>query len=113
MRFLLQTKNRAIQFAASSHPILIHGETGTGKELFAKAIHSGSSFNHDPFTHVSCSTLNEDEAAEDFFLSEMNESGTLFLDEVWGFPCLSRASFWQPLKKGCQKTDCHLKRAAR
>ncbi|BCE15033.1 hypothetical protein RSC3_02389 [Bacillus paralicheniformis] len=99
----LQTKNRAIQFAASSHPILIHGETGTGKELFAKAIHSGSSFNHDPFTHVSCSTLNEDEATEDFFLSEMNESGTLFLDEVWGLSLPLQGKLLAAIEKGMPK----------
>ncbi|PAE65175.1 AAA family ATPase [Bacillus licheniformis] len=99
----LQTKNRAIQFAASSHPILIHGETGTGKELFAKAIHSGSSFKDDPFTHVSCSTLDEDETAEDFFLSELNEPGTLFLDEVWGLSLHLQGRLLAAIEKGMQK----------
>lgn len=50
----VQTKNRAKRFAESVHPVYISGETGTGKGLFAKAIHYESPFAGGPFLQVNC-----------------------------------------------------------
>jgi DNA-binding NtrC family response regulator len=85
-------------FAASDAPVLITGETGTGKELFAHAIHSLSSRRHGPFIPADCSTLPEPLAENELFghrrgaftdahtdqkgLAGMATHGTLFLDEI-------------------------------
>ena len=47
------------KLALSEHPILIQGETGTGKELFAHAIHEHSLRKNGPFLAVNCSALTE------------------------------------------------------
>jgi two-component system response regulator AtoC len=57
------------KFGPSDLPILIHGETGTGKELFAKAIHEISKRKRGPFVPVDCSVLPE----------------TLFESEIFGY----------------------------
>ena len=85
-------------FAASEAPIIISGETGTGKELFAHAIHSLSARCKGPFIPVDCGTLPEQLAENELFghcrgaftdthrdqkgLVGMAEGGTLFLDEI-------------------------------
>ncbi|QHZ47339.1 AAA family ATPase [Bacillus sp. NSP9.1] len=99
----LQAKNRAKKFADSHLPVLIHGETGTGKELFAKAIHDESSYKKGPFVHVGCSTLKEDAQAEALFHSANDEPGTLFLDEVWGLSLPLQARLLDSIEKGLNK----------
>ena len=47
----------AERFAPSDIPVLLHGETGTGKELFAKVIHDMSLRSNGPFVAIDCSTL--------------------------------------------------------
>ncbi len=85
-------------FASTDAPVLITGETGTGKELFAHAIHSLSARRHGPFIPADCSTLPEPLAENELFghrrgaftdayadqkgLAGMAEHGTLFLDEI-------------------------------
>ena len=80
------------------HPILITGETGTGKSLLAHAIHSLSSRREKPFYTIDCSQLNEELFVSEVFghlrgsftgaqkdkpgKVEMAAGGTLFLDEV-------------------------------
>lgn len=89
--------------ANSSSPILITGETGTGKELVARAIHEQSERRRYPFVAVNCSgipdTLFESELfgySEGSFTGakkggkagkiEMAQGGTLFLDELGEMP---------------------------
>jgi len=85
-------------FAGSKAPTIISGETGTGKELFAHAIHSLSDRAKGPFIPVDCGTLPEQLAENELFghrrgaftdahtdqkgLAGMAEGGTLFLDEI-------------------------------
>lgn len=54
-----ECKPTAKKFALSEHPILIQGKTGTGKELFAHAIHGHSMRKNGPFLAVNCSALTE------------------------------------------------------
>ena len=54
---LLECKERATQFAQAEDPILITGDSGTGKELFAHAIHTLSRRAKGPFVAINCATL--------------------------------------------------------
>ena len=47
----------AEKFALSDVPILLHGETGTGKELFAQAIHNLSYRSNGPFVPLNCAAI--------------------------------------------------------
>jgi len=78
--------------------VLLRGETGTGKELIARAIHSGSSRNNAPFVPIDCASLPENLLESEMFgyekgaftgavaskrgLLETAAGGTLFLDEI-------------------------------
>ncbi|MCA1059661.1 sigma 54-interacting transcriptional regulator [Rossellomorea aquimaris] len=98
-RHIIETKSIAGKLAQSELPILIYGETGTGKELFSSAIHNVSSRKHNPYLAVNCSALPEDLLESELFgyedgaftgakkggktgLFEQADGGTLFLDEI-------------------------------
>ena len=84
--------------ASTDTPILIQGETGTGKELIARTIHSHSKRNKKPFVTVDCGTLTETLLESELFghekgsftgaistkpgLFEVADGGTIFLDEI-------------------------------
>lgn len=79
---------RALDTVASTNaPIYIHGETGTGKELLARALHAESSRSAGPFTVVDCARLDPETLAHGCFSEDAGHSegatgGTLFLDEI-------------------------------
>ena len=95
MRRLLE---RARLVAAFSKPVLIEGETGTGKELLARAIHNASSRAGKPFVPVNCGAIPRELFESEFFGHKKGaftgavadrdghflsaDGGTLFLDEV-------------------------------
>jgi two-component system response regulator HydG len=70
--------------AESDSPVLITGETGTGKELVAKAIHAKSARCNGPFIAVNCGAFPEHLLESELFGHERGVAhhGTLFLDEV-------------------------------
>jgi transcriptional regulator with GAF, ATPase, and Fis domain len=90
------------QAAASPYPVLISGETGTGKNLLARIIHHGSPRRDRKFVHLSCPSLEQGMvesalfghrrgaftgAAEDRIGKvQAAEKGTLFLDEISTLP---------------------------
>ncbi len=89
----------AKRYAASDSNIIITGETGTGKELFAQSIHNASARRKGPFVAVNCAALPENLLESELFgyvegaftgtkkggkmgLFELAHEGTLFLDEI-------------------------------
>jgi len=87
-----------VRAAASSDSVVIHGESGVGKELVARAIHDTSQRKNAPFLPVNCGAISESLLENEFFghikgaftgayndkkgfLSHV-QGGTLFLDEV-------------------------------
>lgn len=92
----------AKRIAAYDVPVLILGETGTGKELFAEAIHAASSRATQPFIAVNCGAFTAELASSELFGHKKGaftgatadrkghfleaSGGTLFLDEVGDLP---------------------------
>ena len=89
----------ARDFAMTDSSILIQGETGTGKEVFAQSIHNGSRRSKGPFVALNCAALPEQILESELFgyvggaftgasqkgkagLFEIAHGGTLFLDEI-------------------------------
>lgn len=89
----------AMRYARSDGTILIHGETGTGKELLAQSIHNASRRSAGPFVSVNCAAIDGDLLNSELFgyedgaftgatrggrvgLFELAHGGTVFLDEV-------------------------------
>lgn len=86
------------KIADSKSNVLLLGETGTGKELFAKAIHFNSSRRNSPFVPINCSAIPENLLESELFgyakgaftgavaskrgLFEEADNGTVFLDEI-------------------------------
>jgi len=99
MRHLFELINR---FAQSDATVLIQGETGTGKELIADAIHQCSPRRNEPFVVLDCSAIPEQLFEAQLFghevgaftgavkstpgVFEMAHGGTLFLDEIGELP---------------------------
>ena len=96
---LLKTKNMARSYAKSNSTILIRGETGTGKELFAQSIHRASRRCDRQFVAINCAALPKNLLEAELFgyedgsftgaakggkagLFEIAHGGTIFLDEI-------------------------------
>jgi DNA-binding NtrC family response regulator len=102
------------RLGASEATVLITGETGTGKELFARAVHYASSRSACPFVPVNCGALpdtlfeNElfghergaytDASSAGFGLLSVAEGGSLFLDEVDSLSPASQAKLLRVLQ---------------
>jgi len=102
--------------AAFDVPVLISGETGTGKELLARIIHQQSERRALPFVAVNCGTLTGDLFADKLFgheagsftgalrqvrgCFEMASGGTLFLDEVSEISPANQVDFLRVLEDG-------------
>jgi DNA-binding NtrC family response regulator len=99
---LLGTLDNAARAAQSESTVLIRGETGTGKELLAKAIHFNSRRREKPFVVINCGAIPKDLLESELFghvrgsftgavanktgRIEMAHGGTLFLDEIGEMP---------------------------
>lgn len=93
----------ARRFSKTTATILIQGDTGTGKELFAQSIHTESQVKNGPFVAINCAALPEDLLESELFgyeegaftgarkggkigLFELAHNGTIFLDEIGELP---------------------------
>ena len=101
-RCLSEVKGLISLAATTEAPVLITGETGTGKNIVARAIHYGSMDRSAPFVSINCSAIPENLIEAELFgydkgaftgavaarkgIFEMAEDGTLFLDEIGDMP---------------------------
>ena len=104
------------QMATSSSPVLILGETGTGKELVAKALHSESFLSDKPFVTVNCAALPESLLESELFghvrgaftgafyakkgMLVEADGGTIFLDEIAELPLSTQSKLLRFLECG-------------
>ncbi len=116
-RTLLQVKERALRFAAINAPLLIQGETGTGKELFARAVHQAGPLSSTAFLALNCATLPENLVESELFgyaagafsgaarsgkpgLFELADGGTIFLDEIGEMSLYVQAKLLRVIQDG-------------
>lgn len=106
----------AQKVAATSTSVLLLGETGTGKEVFAQAIHHGSERNQKEFVALNCSSFTRELLESELFghkagaftgaikdkkgLIEEADGGTLFLDEIGEMPLELQAKLLRVLESG-------------
>ena len=120
----------AVQVAATDLTVLIHGESGVGKEVFSNIIHSLSARKHNPFIAVNCGAIPEGTIDSELFGHEKGSftgavdarkgyfetvnGGTIFLDEIGELPLGTQARLLRVLEAGeyirvgsskVQKTD--------
>ncbi|WP_027696011.1 transcriptional regulator TyrR [Vibrio litoralis] len=89
--------SQAKKLAMLDQPLLIEGETGTGKEMLARACHNRSHRSNEPFLVLSCASMPDDAAETELFgnapgafnndighkgIFEQADKGTVFLDEI-------------------------------
>jgi DNA-binding NtrC family response regulator len=113
MAGVLRTAQKA---AASSIPVLVEGESGVGKELFARAIHGSSERKAKPFVAVNCGAIPDNLVESILFGHEKGaftgaterhmgkfveaHGGTLFLDEVGELPLAAQVKLLRALQEG-------------
>jgi DNA-binding NtrC family response regulator len=111
---ILQAKKLAEKVALTDATVLLTGETGTGKEVFANALHEGSDRKKNSFVAINCSAFSKDILESELFghkagaftgaikdkkgLIEEAHGGTLFLDEIGEMPIELQAKLLRVLE---------------
>jgi transcriptional regulator with PAS, ATPase and Fis domain len=110
------TVQQAKMYAKSDSTVLITGETGVGKELFAQSIHNISSRKNEPFLGLNCAALPETLLDSELFgyekgaftgaekngkpgLFELAHNGTIFLDEIAELPLILQSKLLRVLQE--------------
>jgi transcriptional regulator with PAS, ATPase and Fis domain len=113
----VEVKRQARRAAQSASPVLLLGETGTGKELLAHAIHSASARANGPFVGLNIAAVPETLLEAEFFgvapgaytgadrkgrdgKFKLADGGTLFLDEIGDMPLSLQAKLLRALQEG-------------
>ena len=116
-RPMVEAKQLAMSFAASPYNVLIYGESGVGKELFAQSIHNHSDRRKDPFVAINCASISPELIDSELFgyesgaftgaskkghvgKFELANGGTLFLDEVAELPLNAQTKLLRVLETG-------------
>jgi transcriptional regulator of acetoin/glycerol metabolism len=114
---ILQKKELAYKAAATDYPILLLGESGVGKELFAQSIHTASLRYAGPFIALNCSAIPDSLIESELFgyargaftgankdgntgKFEAAHKGTIFLDEIGDMPLRAQAALLRVLQEG-------------
>jgi len=111
---IIQAKKLAERVALTDATVLLTGETGTGKEVFANAIHEGSDRKKNNFVAINCSAFSKEILESELFghkqgsftgaikdkkgLVEEANGGTLFLDEIGEMPIELQAKLLRVLE---------------
>lgn len=115
-RELKDTISIAKSYSSSDSTVLIRGETGTGKELFAQSIHNSSDRKEGPFVAINCASLSSNLLESELFgyvegaftgavkggkigLFELAHKGTIFLDEIGEIPIEIQAQLLRVLQE--------------
>lgn len=102
-RVMEKLKKEALKATANEYPVLILGDCGTGKELFAQAIHHSSARNLHPFVKINCAAIPKNLLESELFgydqgaftgakkggkpgKFELAHRGSIFLDEIGDLP---------------------------
>ncbi|MEA1959913.1 MAG: sigma 54-interacting transcriptional regulator [Bacillota bacterium] len=113
---IMESKERVLRVASSSIPVTIYGETGTGKELFAHAVHQESTRKEYPFIRVNCAAIPDNLVESELFgyedgaftgarkngkpgKFELAHRGSILLDEVSDLPYASQARLLRVLQE--------------
>lgn len=113
---ITELKNMALMYAPTDSAVLITGETGTGKELFAHGIHHGGNRNEGPFVCVNCASIPDELLESELFgyapgaftgarkqgklgKIALAQGGTLFLDEIGELPLKAQAKLLRVLEE--------------
>jgi transcriptional regulator with GAF, ATPase, and Fis domain len=107
---------RARMVSRSNAPVLLFGETGTGKEIIARAVHEHSTFRNGPFRRVNCGAIAPELIDSELFGHEQGaftgavtrrkgwfeqaDGGTLFLDEVGELPLAAQVRLLRVVQDG-------------
>jgi DNA-binding NtrC family response regulator len=113
---LLRVLEMAARVAQHDTTVLINGETGTGKELLARAIHHNSRRRNQPFVTINCGAIPKDLIEAELFgfakgaftgavvskpgKVEMADGGTLFLDEIGELPLEAQVKLLRLIQHG-------------
>lgn len=112
---LKEAKRLAMAFASTPHNIMIYGESGVGKEIFAQSIHNHSERRSGPFVAINCASIPADLIDSELFgyesgaftgaskkgrvgKFELASGGTLFLDEVAELPMYFQSKLLRTLE---------------
>lgn len=115
-KLLEQALDTAMRVAPTDLTVLIHGESGVGKEVFSQVIHSLSVRKHNPFIAINCGAIPEGTINSELFGHEKGSftgatgerkgyfetvnGGTIFLDEIGEMPLDTQAFLLRILESG-------------